>query len=132
MKQWKIYIYIYKLVDKILTDSTESEWKHFFILLYLKNCKCICIYMIYMNIYIYEIWRIIFLVIALRTLLNPTQDGLFRGCSRFGSGERGWKKVPLPKICRTYPTKMKLDIIIPYLKKTQEIYESRDTHLEFC
>ena len=36
-------------------------------------------------------------------------------------GGRG-KKAPLPKICHTYPTKMKLGTAIPYLRKTQEIY----------
>ena len=36
----------------------------------------------------------------------------------------GWaKKDPLPKIFHTYPTMMKLGIIIPYLKKTQRINE---------
>ena len=46
----------------------------------------------------------------------------------------GWggKKDPLPKICHTYPTAMKLDTVIPYPKKIQKIYESRDTPLEFC
>ena len=60
--------------------------------------------------------------------LNPIQDGLFRGCSRMGGG----KKIPLPKICHTYPTAMKLDTVIPYPKKIQKIYESRDKPLEFC
>ena len=36
------------------------------------------------------------------------------------------------KICRTYPTMMKLGAVIPYLKKTQKIYKSRDISLEFC
>ena len=50
-----------------------------------------------------------------------------------GSGGGGWgKKAPLPKICHTYPTMMKLDLVIPYPKKIQKIYESRDTPLEFC
>ena len=46
-------------------------------------------------------------------------------------GEGGGKKAPILKICHTYPTIMKLGTFIPYLKKTQEIYESRDTSLEF-
>ena len=38
----------------------------------------------------------------------------------------GWpKRSPLPKICHTYPVKMKLGTVIPELKKTQKIYESR-------
>ena len=60
---------------------------------------------------------------------NPIQDGLFPGCSRM---EGGLKRLPLPKICHTYPTMMKLGSIIPYPKKIQKIYESRDTPLEFC
>ena len=38
-------------------------------------------------------------------ILNPIQDGHFWGCSRMGGGEQ---KDPLPKICHTYPTTMKL------------------------
>ena len=44
----------------------------------------------------------------------------------------GGQNAPFPKTCHTYPTKMKLGTIIPYLKKTQKIYESRNTPLEFC
>ena len=53
--------------------------------------------------------------------------------SIFGDAH-GWgtKKVPFPKICRRYPTMMKIGTIIPYLNKIQEIYESRDTSPEFC
>ena len=46
--------------------------------------------------------------------------------------DRGTQKDPLPKISHTYPTMLKLDTVIPYLKKTQKIYESRDTHPEYC
>ena len=59
------------------------------------------------------------------TKFNPIHVGPFRGCSRMGEGGQ---KGPLPKIFHTYPTMMKL----PYLKKIQKIYESRDTLLEFC
>ena len=58
---------------------------------------------------------------------NPLQDGPFRAAH-----ERGAKKVPLPKICHIYPTMMKLDTVIPYLKKIQKVYRSRDIPLEFC
>ena len=63
-----------------------------------------------------------------RGVLNPIQDGLFRGCLRM----EGAKRPPLPKICHTYPTMMKLGTVIPYPKKIQKIYESRDKPLEFC
>ena len=39
---------------------------------------------------------------------------------------------PNPKICQTYPTMMELGTVIPYVKKIQKIYQSRDTHPEFC
>ena len=39
--------------------------------------------------------------------------------------------APLPKICFTYPTMMKLGTVIPYLRKIQKLYKSRDTSLEF-
>ena len=61
-------------------------------------------------------------------LLNPIQDGLFWDYSWMGGGQKG----PLPKICHTYPTMMKLGTVIPYLKKIQKIYESHDTPCEFC
>ena len=53
--------------------------------------------------------------------------GLFRAA-------HGWvgKKAPLPKICHTYPTMIKLGTVIPYLMKVQQIYESSDTFLKFC
>ena len=53
----------------------------------------------------------------------------------FGAGH-GWgggaKWSPLPKIYHTYPKMMKLGTVIPYLKKIQKMYKSRDTPLEFC
>ena len=61
-------------------------------------------------------------------LFNPIQDGLFWGCSRMR--EPFWP--PLPRICRTYPTMMKLGTVISYLMKIQKIYKSRDTSIEFC
>ena len=51
----------------------------------------------------------------------------------FGAAH-GWgkpKKAPLPKICHTYLTMMKLGTVIPYLK-IEKIYESRDTPPDFC
>ena len=52
----------------------------------------------------------------------------------FGAAHGWWgdKKAPLPKICHTYPTMMKLGTVIPYLKKIQKIYDSRDTPPNFC
>ena len=44
----------------------------------------------------------------------------------------GWgeaKKSPLPKICHTHPAMIKLCLVIPYPRKTQTIYESRDIPL---
>ena len=53
----------------------------------------------------------------------------------FFGATQGWgsaKKAPLSKICHSYPTMMKLGIVIPYPKKIQKIYKLRDTPLEFC
>ena len=50
---------------------------------------------------------------------NHIPDRLFRGCSRMGVGA---KRLPLPKICHTYPTMMKLCTVMPYLKKIQKLY----------
>ena len=50
----------------------------------------------------------------------------------FFESAHGWekgKKTHLPKICYTYPAIMELGTVIPYLKKIQKIYESRDTPL---
>ena len=51
----------------------------------------------------------------------------------FFGAAHGWGgQTPPSKICHTYPTMMKLGTVIPYLKKIQKIYESRDTPPEFC
>ena len=54
--------------------------------------------------------------------------------SFFGEAHGWWgaKRTPLPKICHTYPTLMKLGTVIPYPKKIQKIYESHETPLDFC
>ena len=66
--------------------------------------------------------------------LYPYSDGPFRSCLRTGGGEQ---KAPAPSLksatyIHTYSTLMKLGTVIPYLRKIQEIYKSRDTPLEFC
>ena len=43
----------------------------------------------------------------------------------------GYVNAPLPKICHTYPTMMKLSMVILCLKKIQNIYKSRDTTIKF-
>ena len=48
-----------------------------------------------------------------------------------GAPRQELKKDPLPQICHTYPTMIKLCTIIPYLNKIQKIYESQDTPPEF-
>ena len=52
--------------------------------------------------------------------------GIFGAAHGWGGEQKG---PPLPNICHTYPTMIKLGKIIPYLMKIQEIYESRDTPL---
>ena len=62
--------------------------------------------------------------------VNHIQVGSFQGCSRIGV--RKCPPPPLPKICHTYPTMMKLSTVIPYLTKIQNIYKSRGTPITFC
>ena len=67
----------------------------------------------------------------LNIVINTIQDGPFRGCSRNrvegGGGGGGWakksppQKCPLPKICHTFSTMMKLGTVKPYLKKIQKM-----------
>ena len=47
--------------------------------------------------------------------INPVQYGLFPSCPPIGVMGKGYKKVPLPKICKKYPTMMKIGTLIPYL-----------------
>ena len=56
--------------------------------------------------------------------------GFFEAAHRCVGG--GVEKAPLPKMCHTYPTIMKLGTVIPYLKKFQKLYESHDTPIGFC
>ena len=58
--------------------------------------------------------------------------GFFGAAHRWVGVGGGDKKAPLPKICNTYPTMMKLGIVIPYPNKIKKIYESHDTLIEFC
>ena len=60
---------------------------------------------------------LVFLVL-LFSILILFRMGIFRGCS-------GMAGPPLPEICHTYPTTMKLGTVIPHLKKIQKIYEYR-------
>ena len=64
---------------------------------------------------------------AIFIIFNPIQDGPFWWCSQMGV-----KKDPFPEICHTYPAMIKLGTITPYLNKIQKIYESQNTHPEFC
>ena len=50
---------------------------------------------------------------------------IFGAAHGWREGE-GVKRPPLPEICHTYPTMMKLGTRIPYLKKIQKKYKSRD------
>ena len=63
------------------------------------------------------------LLLLISQSLNSVQEGDFSGLLT---------KAPFPKICRTYPTTMKLGRLIPELEKIKEIHKSRDTPFEFC
>ena len=70
-----------------------------------------------------------------RVLKNKRHLTLFR-MGFFGAAdkwEQGMAKNPiLHKICQPYPTMVKLDTLIPYLRRIQKLYESRDIPLGFC
>ena len=65
--------------------------------------------------------------------MNTAYLTLFR--MGFFGAAHGWGGggflASLSKISHTYPTIMKLGTVVPYLKKTQKIYKSRDTSLDF-
>ena len=65
---------------------------------------------------------------VLKFSLTLFRMGVFRAAHGLGRD----KKDPLSKICHTYLAVIKLDTVIPYLKKIQKIYKSRDRPLEFC
>ena len=80
-------------------------------------------------------FRIKAMFAMVQSFLGMLYNGIFLTLFRMGffGAVQGWgAKCPLSKICDTYPTIMKLGTIIPYLKNTLKIYESRDTPLEFC
>ena len=95
-----------KLFDWCLSRILTKAIKH---LVCVKSSKV----MNYVLLYIYPL-----------TLLTMG----FLGAAHGWGGERS----PLPKICHTYPTMMKLGTVIPHPKKIQKTYESRDTPLDFC
>ena len=66
--------------------------------------------------------------ITLLLLLTLFRMGFLRAAHGWGRGFLG----PLPKIRHTCPTIMKLGTVIPYLRKIQKMYKSRDTSLEVC
>ena len=54
--------------------------------------------------------------------------GFFGAAHGWGGGQKG----PHSLKSVTHPLMMKLDTVIPYLKKSQKLYESRDTPRGFC
>ena len=56
------------------------------------------------------------------TILTLFRMGIFGAALGWGEA----KRAPVPKICHTYPTMIKFSTVIPYLKKIQKIYNSRD------
>ena len=53
-----------------------------------------------------------------RKVLTLFRMGIFGAAHGLGGGGQ---KGPLPKICHTYPTMMKLGTVVPYPKKIQKI-----------
>ena len=68
-------------------------------------------------------------VFEMKTLTLFTMG--FFGAAHGRGGGPPPKRPPLPKICHRYSTMMKLGTVIPFLKKIQKTYKSRDTALAF-
>ena len=65
-------------------------------------------------------------------LLTLFRMGLFGAAHGWARETKSPPPPPhLSKICHTFPTMIKLGTVIPYLKKTQITYKSRNTTLEF-
>ena len=74
--------------------------------------------------------KILIICHSLHCHLTLFRLGIFGAAHGLAVG--GANRPPLPKICHTCPSMMKLSAVIPYLKKTQKIHESRDTPRDFC
>ena len=61
--------------------------------------------------------------LMIKLSFNPIQDWLFQGCSRMG----GPSLKSATHILQWWNL-----AVIPYLRKIQKVYKSRDTSLEFC
>ena len=67
----------------------------------------------------------------LENMLTLFRMGFFGTAHGWGGGGGGLFRLLL-KIRHTYPAMMKLGTVIPYLKKIQKIYKSRETSFKFC
>ena len=70
--------------------------------------------------------------IVVLTLFRMGFFGAAHGWGGGGGAKRMGEEATRPKICDTYRTVMKIGTVMPYPKKIQKIYKSRDTPLEFC
>ena len=82
-------------------------------------------YICYYKVYVSSVSALL-----LSSILTLFRTVFFGAAHRWWWG-RGWKSSP-PENCHTYRTMIRHGTIIPYLMKIQKLYESRDTHLEFC
>ena len=98
-------------------DKSDSFFSDFISLL---SCFCGILTKLSKQNYLKSPDKHFFLLIIFRLGLSGVAHGLW--C----------KNACLPKICHTYPTMIKLSTVIPYLKKIQNIYKSRDTSIKFC
>ena len=76
-------------------------------------------------IIMHSTFKVIYLLyFADLVIINPItlfRIDLFEAAHGWRAREGGvTKRPPFPKICHTYPTKMKLGTVIPYLKKTEK------------
>ena len=76
-----------------------------------------------------KLYVISYLTKVLSFSVLPLFRWAFSGLFTDGGGS---KKAPLPKICHTYPTMMKLGTVISYLKKIQKYMNHVTHHLRFA
>ena len=124
--------YVQEWLSNLLTDRTTEPWWSQF------QCCCASWNLLSLadlesgTFKIIKILNWFFITIFIKHSLNPIQDGLCRGCSRMGGDKKAPSLKSVAHICHNICLQWWNLAVIPYLKKIQKMYESRDTPLEFC
>ena len=117
MRWWTIFkSKIIRFLAKSLSKLHESPLSKFISQSF--NCR----HCIVFPHFLFQMNSLFFLavIVPYLTLFRMGIFGTAYGCGRA-------KRTPLPKVCYTYPTIMKLGTVILYLKKIQNIWITRHT-----